>query len=138
MAFVVHAEIELDVPPERAFDALTNHDTWPKWMPPTFVPVGPSVGTLVVGSKVKARVDRMPFPSVIEVTRLDRPKEITWCGGARGLMFAEHTFFFDAHGTGTRVRSAETWSGPVAAVLGPMLRWRAAAGARAQRRAAAG
>jgi hypothetical protein len=47
-------------------------------------------------------------------------------------MYAEHTFFFDASASGTRVRSAETWSGPVAALLGPLLKWRAGVGARAQ------
>ncbi len=132
MAYVVHAQIELDAAPERAFDALCDHGNWPRWMPPTFAPLGPSVGTLTVGAKFKARVDRMPFPSVIEVTRLDRPRALTWCGGLDGLMRAEHTFYFEANGAGTRVRSEEKWSGPLAAMLSPFVKWRARVGAQAQ------
>jgi hypothetical protein len=132
MSYVVEAQIEVSASVDQAFETLCDHTRWPQWMPPTFAPLGPTVGRLTIGAKFKVRVDRMPLPSDIVVTRFVRPNEITWCGGLGALMQAEHTFFFEANGSGTRVRSSERWSGPLASVLSPFVKWRAKAGAEAQ------
>lgn len=125
MSFVVEAQLDLPAPPERVFEAMCDHTRWPEWMPPTFAPLGPTVGRLTIGAKFKARVDRMPFPSLCEITHFVRPHELTWSGGIGALLKAEHRFFFDPHEGGTRVRSSEIWSGPLAAVASPFIKWRA-------------
>lgn len=110
MPFVAEASILLDVSPEVAFDKLADHPSWPDWMPPTFRPAGHSRGKLTVGARFKAYIARLPFPTPIEVYVVDRAKEITW-GGGSPLLAARHRFLFEAEGSGTRVRSVETWEG---------------------------
>ncbi len=110
MSFVAEASILLDVSPEVAFDKLADHPSWVDWMPPTFRPAGASRGKLEAGSRFKAYIARLPFPTPIEVYVVDRAKEITW-GGGSPLLAARHRFLFEAEGSGTRVRSVETWEG---------------------------
>ena len=121
MPYTIEEVLDIDVGPEVAFDALVDHDSWPLWMPAEFLPVGPSVGTLRVGAKAKIRIDRLPFASTLRVTVVDRPREITWSGGRRGTLYAEHRFLFAAKGAGTRVTSLETWSGWLSVLLKPIL-----------------
>ncbi len=118
MSFLAQAERVVDAAPEVAFDKLADHASWRAWMPESFRPLGPSRGTLRTGSAIKVRIAGVPFPAelVVHVTR--RPEEISWRGGVKGVLWAEHRFLFepDAKG-GTRVRSLETWYGPLAGWL---------------------
>jgi hypothetical protein len=117
MSFVAEASIVLDVPPEVAFDKLADHASWHAWMPATFRPQGRSRGNLKKGDKLSVRIARMPFASPIKVYVVDRPGEITWGGRVPGVIGARHRFLFEAEGKGTRVRSVETWEGPLDRVL---------------------
>jgi len=121
MPFTVEVHLDMEVSPEVAFDTLADHDSWPQWMPRVFLPVGPSLGTLRVGSVPKVRINHLPFPTPLPVKVLDRPREITWSGGS-ALLRGEHSFFFEAKDGGTRVTSSEKWSGPMAWMLYPILR----------------
>lgn len=116
MSFVAEASIFIAVAPEVAFDKLVDHPSWSAWMPKNFRPVGPSRGPLKVGDAVPMRIARIPFSMPIDVQVVDRPKEITW-GGGSGLLRARHRFLFEAEGDGTRVRSVETWEGPIDRVV---------------------
>ena len=65
-------------------------------------------------------------PATIEVTVVDRAREITWCGGVRGLLRAEHRFLFESDGKGgTKIHSHETWRGVLAPLLKPFVKPRA-------------
>ncbi len=121
MPYTIEVHLDIDVDPEVAFDTLADHDSWPEWMPKSFRPVGPSLGTLRVGAKPKVHISGAPFATPLPVTVCDRPREITWCGGSPSLRGA-HTFRFEPRDGGTRVTSSETWSGWLAWVLWPMLR----------------
>ena len=56
--------------------------------------------------------------STLKITRLERPHELAWRGGVRGVLWAEHRFVLDADGDRrTRVRSIETWNGALAGLL---------------------
>jgi Polyketide cyclase / dehydrase and lipid transport len=121
LPYTVTEHLDVDVSPAVAFDTLTDHDSWPEWMPSSFLPVGPSLGTLRVGLIPRVRINGLPFATPIEVTVVDRPREITWTGGSASLR-AVHTFLFAARDNGTRVTSTETWSGWLAWLLMPALR----------------
>ena len=131
MPYTVEESVEIDVDPAVAFDTLADHGSWPEWMPASFKPVGPTVGTLRVGATPRVRIAGLPFATPVPVTVVDHPREITWSGGNL-LLRGEHTFRFEASERGTRVTSSETWSGLLAALLKPLVRRGAARVGRAQ------
>jgi hypothetical protein len=122
MPFVTEAHIDIDVAPELAFDTLLDHPTWKDWMPPSFRVASPADGPHRLGHRFRVRVAGAPFASSIELTIADRPHEIAWCGGVRGVLHADHRFRFSGDGKGgTHVHSHETWSGALARFLRPVL-----------------
>jgi hypothetical protein len=121
MSFVAEGSITLAVSPEVAFDALRDHPSWREWMPRSFAPRSELGRPLEPGDVIRVRVGGAPVASRIEIAVVDRPSEITWCGGVRGLIYARHRFLFEPHEGGTRVRSVETWSGVLAALAKPAL-----------------
>ena len=49
---------------------------------------------------------------------VDRPRELTWGGGVRGLLRGEHRFLFEPKGdSSVEVRSVETWSGAIVSLV---------------------
>jgi hypothetical protein len=126
MGYTVEVELDVDVAPEIAFDTLADHDSWRAWMPRSFAPMGPSLGTLRAGMRPRVRIDRLPVATPIAVTLVDRPRAIVW-GGGSALLRAEHRFTFEARAEGgTKLRSSEKWSGLLARALSPLVK-RAAA-----------
>lgn len=131
MSFTVTEQLEVEVDAEIAFDTLADHGSWREWMPGSFRPVGESLGTLEVGAAPRVRIEGLPFATPLPVVVFDRPREITWEGGPSWL-HGRHTFLFEATASGVRITSRETWSGPIAALLEPILRRGAARVGRAQ------
>jgi hypothetical protein len=122
VSFLAETALDMPVAPEIAFDALADHARWPAWMPRTFTPVGPSLGTLRPGDRLRVRIAHAPVASPIVVSVVDRPREIAWRGGPRGVLAAEHRFLFEPNGSGgTRVRSVERWQGILAPLLRPIV-----------------
>ena len=125
MTFVAEAERTIEAPPQRVFDRLIDVATWPEWMPRSFSLVVRS-GTpspLRLGDRIKVKVARGPLPTTIRVSKLVRPTELVWCGGVRGLLWAEHRFVLEPVGDRrTRVRSIETWHGALAGLLRGLVR----------------
>jgi hypothetical protein len=117
VSYVASASRTLRVPASVAFDRLADHDSWSDWMPRSFRPVGRRLGRLAPGATFRVRILGAPFAARCRVTVVRPHEEITWCGGVRGLVYAEHHFFFDAAGDAVTVRSEETWTGPVASLL---------------------
>lgn len=123
VSFLAEASIDIPVSPEIAFDTLAEHAGWAAWMPRSFMPVGPTPGTLRAGDRVSVRIALGPVATPLTVSVVDRPREIAWRGGARGLLAAEHRFLFEPNGSGgTRVRSVETWRGALAPLLRPIVK----------------
>ena len=121
MSFIAEAFLDLSVSPEVAFDVLRDHSSWKKWMPRSFVPASDLGRPLEEGDVIRVRVAGAPFASKIEVVVVERAREITWAGGIRGVLHGRHRFLFEPHGGGTRVTSAETWSGVLATLTKPAL-----------------
>lgn len=88
---VVRAEIEIDAPPERVFDILTDLDAYPDWNP--FTPRVES--DLEIGSAVhlhaRLRSAKRLSHQVEYVTAHERPHRICWGAdiGARFLIRAD-------------------------------------------------
>ncbi len=119
MFFVVQAELTIDAPPQRVFDRLADFAGWPSWMPRSFVPVvrAGAASPLRQGDRFRVKVGGAPFASTLKLRTLERPREITWTGGLRGVLWAEHRFVLEPDGDHrTRVRSIETWRGALAGV----------------------
>ena len=119
MSFVAQAELTIDAPPQRVFDRLADFAAWPSWMPKSFVPVvrAGAASPLREGDRFQVKVGGAPFASTLKLRTLERPREITWTGGLRGVLWAEHRFVLEPDGDRrTRVRSIETWRGALAGV----------------------
>lgn len=89
-------------------------------MPRSFVPVvrPDTPSPLRRGDRVRVKVGGAPVASTLKVSIVERPREIAWRGGIRGLLWAEHRFVLEPDGAHrTRVKSIETWNGPLARVL---------------------
>jgi hypothetical protein len=122
MSFVAEASIAIAVEPEIAFDRLADHSSWREWMPKSFRPVGAPLGVLSKGAKPRVRIAPMPRALPIEVTTVERAREITWRGG-NALLSGEHRFLFEKRHDGmTIVRSIETWRGVLAPLLRPIVK----------------
>ena len=120
MAYVVRASQLISVPPLAAFDRLADHDSWRRWMPASFRPVGETVGRLAEGARFRVRILGLPFAVTCKVSVVRSPAEITWCGGMKGGLWAEHRFLFEPRGEASvEVQSVEAWVGPIAALLRP-------------------
>ena len=114
-SFVAESLRTVAVSPETAFGRLADHASWRGWMPRSFAPVGSPLGFLRVGDSVRVRIAGAPLAAPIHVSVVDRPRELTWCGGVKGVLWGEHRFLFVADGRGgTHVHSLETWTGALA------------------------
>jgi hypothetical protein len=121
MAYVVRSSLLLHVPAEVAFDRLADHDSWPRWMAASFRPAGKSAGRLTEGAVFHVKIRGM-LPATCKVSVALRPRELTWCGGVKRVLWAEHRFLFEPRGEAdVEVTSVESWHGPVAALLRPLI-----------------
>jgi hypothetical protein len=119
MSFIAEASRLFPAAPEAVFDALAAFSEWGEHAPRAFRPAAPQ-GKLSVGMRLRVRI--MGLPTTLKVTVVTRAAEITWCGGSRALLHGEHRFLFEAEGTGTRVRSVETWRGALAPLVRPVVK----------------
>lgn len=120
MSFVAEAERTIDATPQRVFDRLADIASWRTWMPRSFVAVvRPDIPSpLKLGDRFRVRIGGAPLANALRVSKLDRPRELAWRGGVRGVLWAEHRFVFERDGDHrTRVRSIETWRGALAGLL---------------------
>jgi hypothetical protein len=120
MSFVAEASLTIDAPAQRVFDRLADVASWPSWMPRSFAPVvrAGTPSPLRPGDRVRVKISGAPLASTLKVSKLDRPNELAWRGGVRGLLWAEHRFVFEPIGDRkTLVRSIETWHGALSGLL---------------------
>jgi hypothetical protein len=120
MSFVAEAERTIEATPQRVFDRLADVASWPTWMPRSFVAVvrPDTPSPLKLGDRFRVKISGAPLASTLRVSKLDRPRELAWRGGIRGVLWAEHRFVLEPDGDRrTRVRSIETWRGALAGLL---------------------
>ena len=114
MAVTGKVTMIVNAPLEEAYQKFCDFSRWGEWMPEIFRPVSGPQRVLTGGDAIKVKLKAvgpaMTMP--IKVFRSSPNREITWGGGAKGLLHAEHCFFFEDAGEGrTRIRSEETFSG---------------------------
>jgi hypothetical protein len=110
MPFVAEAELTVAGPLEAAFAQFIDFPRWSAWMPALFRPLrGPS-RPLRTGDRLLVAV--AGAPTLIHVESIEAPREVRWSGGLPGLLYARHSFTFEAAGPdSTRIRSTEPWVG---------------------------
>lgn len=112
MSVIAIAELTVNAPLDRTFASFVDFSTWDMWTPKGFRPItGPS-RALREGDRFKVALGPgAGLPARLTVIRLRPNKEICWKGGVRGVLVGEHSFFFEADGDKTRVRSEEPFYG---------------------------
>lgn len=114
MAVTGKVTMIVDAPLDEAYQKFCDYSLWDQWMPAGFRPVKGPARVLQAGDNVKVKLKAVgPAMTVpLKVFRATTNKEITWGGGPKGLLHAEHCFFFEDAGEGrTRIRSEETFKG---------------------------
>ena len=117
MFYVNTEEIEIDAPPAKVWEAMTDLDSFPKWNP-----LSPKAkGELREGATLKGQLQvgalKVPFFPKLETVRPN--EEFRWRGGVPGVFVADHRIIIDDLGEGrSRVRHHEEFTG-VAAMGGP-------------------
>jgi hypothetical protein len=112
MPMIAESELTIRGPIDAVFSQFIDFRRWDAWMPSAFRPMrGPS-RPLRTGDRLLVRVTGMP--SLLRVELVEAPREVCWSGGLPGLMYARHTFTFEAADESTtRIRSTEPWTGAI-------------------------
>ena len=109
---VSHAEAEIQAPIDGVWAVLTAIDRWPTWNPD--VKWASSVAPVAVGSTFRWKAGPATISSVIE--HVESPNVIAWSGKTLGIR-AFHVWRLASENGATRVRTEESYDGPVARLL---------------------
>ncbi len=126
----VQSEIEIDAPPERVWEVLTDFEAYPDWNP--FMRY--MRGDLREGGKFETRIEPpegrgMTFKPTI--TRVDPPRELRWLGRMMLPRIADGEHAFELHpldGGRTRLVQREQFRGVLVPILWRMMGKRTEAG----------
>ena len=100
------ATIGIAARPERVWDVLTDIEAWPAWNPD--VKSARLSGGLAPGSEFRWKAGGVKIRSRLE--EVDAPRQIGWTGKTIGIK-ARHVYRLEAHPSGTRVASEESYDG---------------------------
>ncbi len=117
------AEAYVDAPSSLVWAVQTDLCAWPQWNADvTSVDVS---GPLSPGTQFRWKAGGVPIASTLQV--VDRERQIGWTGRAPLGIRAVHTWTFESEGSGTRVRTEESFDGLLVRLFaGPMRRMLAA------------
>jgi uncharacterized protein YndB with AHSA1/START domain len=103
------AEIDIDAPPERVWDVLTQFEKWPEWNPD--VKSMSYEGPLVPGTQFRWKAG--PGKIVSTLDRIEPPRYISWHGRTLTID-AYHEWWLEPRDGGTHVRTEESFFGTLA------------------------
>lgn len=103
------AEIDIDAPPERVWEVLTQFEKWPQWNPD--VKSMSYEGPLVPGTQFRWKAG--PGKIVSTLDRVEPPRYISWHGRTLTID-AYHEWWLEPRGGGTHVRTEESFFGALA------------------------
>jgi hypothetical protein len=104
--------------PERVWDTLLHTDRWSAWDRA----LDRIEGTLGPGGRITVRVKDQFRPFKPEVTAWEPTRRLVLRGGMPlGLFTDTRTYDLSANDTGTNVAMAETYTGPMASIIGKRL-----------------
>ena len=115
----LHTEIEIDAPPERVWEVLTDFSAYPEWNP--FI--RSIEGTAQVGSQLKVRIEPpdsrgMTFRPTVRA--VETARELRWLGRlfVPGLVDGEHRLEIEPLADGrSRFVQSERFSGVLVGLL---------------------
>ncbi len=119
----LHAQIEIDAPPDRVWQVLTDFDAYPEWNP--FI--RSIEGDAEVGSQLKVRIEPpgargMTFRPTVRAA--EPARELRWLGRllVPGLVDGEHTLALEPlEGGRTRFDQSERFSGILVGLISKTL-----------------
>ena len=103
------AEIDIDAPPERVWEVLTQFEKWAQWNPD--VKSMSYEGPLVPGTQFRWKAG--PGKIVSTLDRVEPPRYISWHGRTLTID-AYHEWWLEPRGGGTHVRTEESFFGALA------------------------
>jgi uncharacterized protein YndB with AHSA1/START domain len=103
------AEIDIEEPPERVWDVLTQFEKWPEWNPD--VKSMSYDGPLVPGTQFRWKAG--PGKIVSTLDRVEPPRYISWFGRTLTID-AYHEWWLEPRDGGTHVRTEESFFGTLA------------------------
>jgi len=119
VARTIRSAVEIQAPPERVWDVLTDFASFPAWNP--FI--REAQGTLTPGARLRVRLRLIDGRSMTfrpRVLRVEPNRELAWLArtGAPGLLDVERRFVIEPRGPdGVRFVQSEVCTG----VLAPLL-----------------
>ena len=123
MSSAIEESIDIDAPPERLYDMVSDLSRMGEWSPENQGGkwVGGATGA-VEGARFKARNrnGRRSWSSVATIVIANRPKEVAWESSALRLKIALWRYRFEPNGSGgtTVVESTEDRRGRIMHVIG--------------------
>ena len=85
----VETEVEIEAPPERVWEVMTDVERWPEWTASVERADRLDGGPLRVGSRIRVKQPKFP-PVVWEVTDLDPGRSFSWTAKNVGLTSVGH------------------------------------------------
>jgi hypothetical protein len=117
----VRATLPVAVTPEVAWERFSDVTSWRVWDW-----MGMADAVWLAGEPWQRgsalRVGHRPFTFDCEVAFCDPPFEVVWTGAGAGID-ARHAYRFLPHARGALVVSDETFDGPAARAILPLVRW---------------
>jgi uncharacterized protein YndB with AHSA1/START domain len=110
-------EVDVDAPPERVWQVMSDVERWPEWTPSVLSVQREDTGPLRVGSRARIRQPKL-VRADWEVTALQPGREFTWITRSPGVVVtARHAV--EPTGRGTRATLSIRYDG----LLGPVVAW---------------
>jgi uncharacterized protein YndB with AHSA1/START domain len=105
--------IDIDAPPERVWEVLTDVERWPEWSPTMTTVTRLEKGMFRTGSNARIKQPKLP-EAMWRVSALVPEQSFTWTSRSRGVTTeAKHVIVRRAEG-GTRAESHVRQTGPLA------------------------
>ncbi len=110
-------EVEIDAPPKRVWEVLTDVARWPEWAETVTSVTRLDEGPLTLNSRARVEQPKLP-PTEYVVTELSPGQSFTWVAKSPGVRtIARHDVESLPRGR-TRVRLAVEQAGPLGKVMG--------------------
>ena len=109
--------IDIDAPPERVFEVMTDVTRWHEWTPSITSVTLLDGRPFVVGTRARIRQPKLP-PALWTVSRIVPGRGFEWVNRALGLRVTGH-HFAEPSGRGSRATLALSYEG----IFGGLLAW---------------
>lgn len=117
----VVGELPLPCDPHRAWEVFSRVEDWPSWDWMGSADAAWLEGEAwTVGARLRLGHRPFTFDGVVVVA--DPPREVVWEAPGLGIQ-GHHAFRFPPRPGGCAIQSAETFVGPGARVIRPLVRW---------------